>query len=83
MLREDVKRSTEGAVSRINVETRKWAMILRVRTGIYWRWWGTGPKRYGNTDVDVKTWSCAEAILSYVKTNLQVHSGDCPIRKLC
>ncbi len=37
----------------------------------------TGPIQCNDAEVDVETgW---ETILSYVKTNLQVHSRDCPI----
>ena len=60
--RDDIKRGTECGMARENMELQKLVMILVL---------------YGVMVLSqCQNWPCTEMILSYVKTNLQVHSRD-------
>ncbi len=62
---ENMKRGSEGGMARENMELQKLAMILVLYSAIVLS--------------QCQNWSCTDTILSYVKTNLQVHSRDCSI----
>ncbi len=64
-VRDSVERGTEGGMARENMELQKLVMILVLYGAMVLK--------------SMSNCSGTETILSYVKTNLQVHSRDCPI----
>ncbi len=64
MVRENIEQGAEGGMARENVELQKWQ----------WNW-----SYMVLVLKSMLNCSCTETVLSYVKTNLQVHSRDCPI----